>query len=183
MTTSLTWCGKRVTIASYFSEEILPNANRIVIRALRPEDRSDLIAAVGQVSSQSLYRRLFAARRHFTEAEISFFVNVDFARHVALIATQDVGGKSVIVGGARFIAENSRQAEIALMVVDEYQSQGIGGALMRHLIAVARASGLHELVALVLPNNTAMLKVFQRCGLAMTTKRESDVTRVTLQLN
>lgn len=141
------------------------------------------MAAVGQVSNQSLYRRLFAARRHFTDAEISFFVNVDFTRHVALIAIRDVEGKSVIVGGARYVAENSRQAEVALMVVDEYQGQGIGGLLLRHLIGIARTSDLQELVALVLPNNAAMLKVFQKCGLPITMKRESGVIHVTLQLN
>ena len=141
------------------------------------------MAAVGRASNLSLYRRLFAARRHFSETEVSFFVNVDFSRHVALIALREEEGQTIILGGARYVAENSRQAEVALMVVDEYQGQGIGGLLLRHLIGIARTSGLQELVALVLPINTAMLKVFQKCGLPVTTKRESGVIHVTLQLN
>ena len=88
----------------------------------------------------------------------------------------------MIVGGARYVAESPRQAEIALMVVDEYQGQGIGGLLLRHLIAIARANDLQEFVALVLPNNAAMLKVFQKCGLPTTLTRESGVVRVVLQL-
>jgi len=172
-----------VKIANYSSEELLRNGSRIIIRALRPEDRNNLLAAVGRVGNQSLRRRFFAPRRHFTEAEISFFVNVDFSRHVALIALQEMEGKSVIVGGARYVTENSRQAEVALMVVDEYQGQGIGGLLLRHLIVIARASGLQQLFAMVLPENTSMLKVFQKCGVPATVKQESGVMHVTLQFN
>lgn len=110
-------------------------------------------------------------------------MNVDFARHVALIALQEVEGKSLIVGGARYVLENPQRAEVALMVVDEYQGRGIGALLLRHLIAVARASGLHEFVAMVLPDNAAMLTVFRKCGLPAAFERESGVTNVTLRLD
>lgn len=170
-------------IAAYVSQEFLRNGNRITIRALRPEDRNDFLAAVERVSKQSLYRRFFGPRRYFTEAEISFFVNVDFARHVALIALQQVEGKPSIIGGARYVAENSRQAEVALTVVDGYQGQGVGGLLLQHLIIIARANGLLELVAMVLPDNAAMLKVFQRCSVPVTFKREPEAMRVALQLD
>ncbi|MFZ0524391.1 MAG: GNAT family N-acetyltransferase [Xanthobacteraceae bacterium] len=170
-------------IANYFSEETLPNESRIIIRALRPDDRNDLMAVVGQVSNQSLYRRFFGPRRHFTKAEISFFVNVDFSRHVALIALLEGQSKSTIVGGARYVAETQQQAEVALMVIDEYQGQGIGGLLLRHLIAIARARGLQEFVAMVLPDNAAMLKVFRSCGIPATVTRESGEMHVTLQLD
>jgi GNAT superfamily N-acetyltransferase len=172
-----------VEIASYFSEETLPNGNRIIVRALRSEDQNDLLAAVGQVSNQSIRRRFFGPRRHFTEAEISFFVNVDFSRHVALIALRAAQGKLTIVGGARYVVENQRQAEVALMVMDEYQGQGIGGLLLRHLIGIARARGVQEFVAMVLPDNAAMLKVFRKCGIPATVTRESGVMNVTLQLD
>ena len=52
-------------------------------------------------------------------------------------------------------------------MVDQYQGQGLGGALMCHLTAIARAEGLKELIAEVPPENTPMLKVFERSGLRM----------------
>jgi ribosomal protein S18 acetylase RimI-like enzyme len=65
------------------------------------------------------------------------------------------------------------KAEVAFAVVDEYQGQGIGAALMRHLAAIAREAGLKELVADVLPDNIPMLKVFEKSGLRVrSTKRE-----------
>jgi ribosomal protein S18 acetylase RimI-like enzyme len=67
-------------------------------------------------------------------------------------------------------------------VVDEYQGQGIGAALMRHLAAIAREAGLKELVADVLPDNIPMLKMFEKSGLRVSTKRESQVVHVTLEV-
>ena len=54
---------------------------------------------------------------------------------------------------------------------------------MRHLVALARNAGLSELIADVLPENTAMLKVFETSGLGITTRRERDATHVVLQLS
>ena len=46
------------------------------------------------------------------------------------------------------------RAEIAFALVDEYQGQGIGATLMRHLAALARDAGLRELIAEVLPETS-----------------------------
>jgi len=54
--------------ANYSAFETLRDGRRVEIRALRPDDRADLIAAVDRSSSQSLYRRFFAVKRRFTES-------------------------------------------------------------------------------------------------------------------
>jgi RimJ/RimL family protein N-acetyltransferase len=155
----------------------------VEIRALRPQDRDVFMAAVGRASSQSLYRRFFAVRRHFTEDEASFYLNVDFVRHVALIATIEENASSTIIGGARYIVEEAGQAEVALTVIDQYQGQGVGAALLRHLVTIARDAGIKELIAYVLPDNTAMLRVFERSGLKYSAKRESQGIYATLELS
>jgi ribosomal protein S18 acetylase RimI-like enzyme len=91
-------------------------------------------------------------------------------------------GQQVIVGGGRYVVVQPGKAEVAFVVIDQYQGQGIGSTLMRHVAAVARAAGLQELVAEVLAENVPMLKVFEKCGLSMTKIRESEVVQVTLRL-
>jgi RimJ/RimL family protein N-acetyltransferase len=168
--------------AEYSAVEPLRNGRSAEIRALRPDDRDDLVAAVGRTSPQSLYRRFFAAKRNFTEQETAFFLNADFVNHVALVAVVEEGGRPVIVGGGRYIIVQPGQAEIAFAVVDQYQGQGIGAALMRHLAAIARGTGLRELIADVLPDNIAMLKVFEKSGFRFSTTRESGIIRIALRL-
>jgi RimJ/RimL family protein N-acetyltransferase len=169
-------------VAKYSASEVLPNGRRVEIRALRSEDRADFLAAVNRTSDKSLYRRFFGPKRGFSEQEVAFFMNIDFADHVALVAVADEDGHPAIVGGARYILTDPSKAEVAFVVIDGYQGQGMGAALMRHLAAVARAAGLKELIAEVLPENTGMLKVFEKSGLAVTTKRESGIVHVKLRL-
>ena len=169
-------------VAKYSAIEALRDGRRLEIRALGPDDRADLLAAVGRSSGQSLYRRFFAVRRGFTEPEIAFFLNPDFVDHVALVAVVEESGRPVIAGGGRYVVVQPGKAEVAFAVVDQYQGQGIGAALMRHLAAIARGAGLEELIAEVLPDNIPMLKVFEKSGFRLSTKREPQVVHVVLRL-
>jgi RimJ/RimL family protein N-acetyltransferase len=162
---------------------MLGDGRRVDIRALRQDDRDELLAAVGRASSESLYRRFFYVKRGFSEKETGFFLNIDFVDHVALVAVMAEGGQPVIVGGARYIVQEPGKAEVVFTVIDEYQGQGIGTVLLRHLAGIARGAGLRELIADVLPENDAMLKVFAKSGFPLRTKRESDVVQVALQLD
>jgi RimJ/RimL family protein N-acetyltransferase len=169
--------------SNYSAAETLRNGERIEIRALKPQDRDDLVAAVSRTSSESLYRRFFAVRRHFSETEESFYLNVDFISHVALVALAEENGRQSIVGGGRYVVSEPGQAEVAFTVVDNYQGKGLGAALLRHLAMIARRAGLRELVAYVLPDNRAMLRVFEKSGLKYTAKREAGSVYVKLSLN
>jgi RimJ/RimL family protein N-acetyltransferase len=168
--------------AKYSAVEMLRNGRRVEIRALRPGDRESLVKAVDRASPQSLYRRFFGVKRHFTQDEIQFFSDVDFINHVALVAVAEDDGRPGIIAGGRYVISAPGTGEVAFMVVDGYQGQGIGAALMRHLTLIAREAGLRKFTAEVLPNNTAMLKVFERSGLPQSIKREAGSTHVTLQL-
>jgi GNAT superfamily N-acetyltransferase len=171
-----------LSVAEYSSIETLRNGRRVEIRALRPEDRDGMIAAIGRTSAQSLYRRFFGAKRHFSDQEKSFFLDVDFVNHVALVAVSKESGQPVIVGGGRYIVLKPEQAEVAFAVIDQYQGQGIGGLLMRHLVGIAREAGLHELIAEVLPENAPMMRVFETSGLQFNKKRDSQTVHIVLHL-
>jgi RimJ/RimL family protein N-acetyltransferase len=168
--------------AKYTATERLRNGAALQVRALLPSDRAEMLAAIGRFSPEALYRRFFAPKRSFSEREIDFYLNVDFKNHVALAAVLSEDGRPVIVGGARYIVSQPGSAEVAFAIDDPHQKRGIATHLIAHLTAIARAAGLKHFVAEVLPENVPMLKVFERCGLAMTTRRDGGVVHVTLAL-
>lgn len=122
-------------------------------------------------------------RRGFTEQEAAYFLNLDFVSHVTLVAVVEEAGRPVIVGGGRSIVLEPGKAEMAFAVIDRYQGQGVGAALLRHLASIARGAGLGELVAQVLAENAPMLKGFEKSGFPVRTTREADVLHVTLRLS
>jgi RimJ/RimL family protein N-acetyltransferase len=171
-----------VNLSEYSAVETLRNGRRAEIRALKPADRAAMLEAVAAMSEAARYRRFFAPKRSFSEKEIEYYLNVDFVSHVALVAVVDDAAGPVLAGGGRYIVTAPGRAEVAFGVDDAHQGLGIASSLMRHLVAIARTAGLKALVAEVLPDNAPMLKVFERCGLTMTTRREAGVVHVTLAL-
>jgi RimJ/RimL family protein N-acetyltransferase len=166
----------------FSSMEALRDGRPVEIRALRQTDVDGLMTAVAHTSAESLRRRFFGPKRTFSEREIAYFMNIDFTTQVALVATVSEGARRTIVAGGRYVVVRPSVAELAFVVVDDYQGQGLGPKLLRHLVAIAREAGLRELVADVLPDNQPMLSVFQRCGLPVTARRERGAVHVTLNL-
>src|SRR5258706_6130722 len=148
----------------YTARELLRGGGQIEIRALRREDEADMLAAIEKTSAQSLQRRFFVMKRHFSDKERSFFLDVDFKNHVAIVALTDEAGRNVIVGGGRYIVFEPGRAEMAFVVIDTWQGRGVGSILMRHLIKIAGDAGLEELTAEVQPKNGALLKAFGNLG-------------------
>jgi RimJ/RimL family protein N-acetyltransferase len=167
---------------NYTARELLRDGSQIEIRALRREDEADMLAAVGKTSAQSLQRRFFAMKRHFSDKERAFFMDIDFKNHVALVALAEEAGRKIIVGGGRYIVFEPGQAEMAFVVVDTWQGRGIGSTLMRHLVKIANDAGLQELTAEVLPENAAMLKVFGKFGFRPASRRDPQAIHLVLKL-
>jgi hypothetical protein len=64
---------------------------------------SRIDSAVERTTDQTFYRRFFGQRHSFSEDEIAYFLNIDFASHVALVAVLSEEGRPTIVAGARYI--------------------------------------------------------------------------------
>ena len=82
-----------------------------------------------------------------SEKEVEHFLNVDFVNHVALVVVAHENSKQTIVGAARYFLVELGTADVAFGIVDEFQGQGIGAALIRNLASIARQAGLNKLIA------------------------------------
>ncbi len=167
----------------YSQFETLRDGTRLEIRAQQPADQAAMLEVFGRMSAQSRYTRFFAPKPGLSEKEIAHFMNVDFVNHVALVALAEDAGRRRIVGAGRYIVSQPGTAELAFAVDDAQQGRGIASALIRHLTAIARAAGLDGLHAEVLDANAPMLKVFEKSGLAMSTRRLQGVVQVALRLH
>jgi hypothetical protein len=113
-----------MSIADFMAVEKLHDGRPTKIRALRPDDKAEMLAAIGRTSTQSLRRRFFAPKKGFSDSEMAFFLDIDFENHVALVAEIDEDGHPVIIiiGGARYVVVRPGQAEIVFVAVDAYQA-------------------------------------------------------------
>ena len=170
----------RNDVANYSVNEVLRDQRTIVIRAIRPDDKGLVVEALPHVSAESVYRRLFTMKKEMTAEELKKATEVDFVNTVALVAVAlEKNGIEQLVGGGRYIRSGTtdagQRAEVAFLIEDAFQGLGIASLIFKHLLTIARESGIAQFEAEVLPSNEAMLKVFTRSGLAIkkTATRES----------
>ena len=155
--------------ARYSAVAVLRDGGSIAIRALRPDDRERLVAHFGRLSPESVYFRFFRAKKHLTPDELAGFLDLDFTRKGALVATLREDGGERLVGVARWaVGDDPHRAEVAFAVEDAHQGRGVGTVLLDHLAALARDAGITGFEADVLGENNRMLAVFAKSGFRVT---------------
>jgi RimJ/RimL family protein N-acetyltransferase len=99
---------------------------------------------------------------------------------VALVAFAERMGRADR-GRGRYIRTGER-AEVAFLIGDAFQGLGIASRIFKHLVAIARNSGITQFEAEVLPSNEAMLRVFARSGISLTRTATRDTVHVLMEL-
>jgi GNAT superfamily N-acetyltransferase len=158
----------------------LRDGTRLLVRPIRPEDAGALVAMHARLSKDTIYRRYFGARPRLSPAEVDRFTRLPEPWRFALVAVRE---PAELVAVARYEgSEGGHTAEIAIVVDDALQRQGVGRALFHRLAEVARANGLTTLVADVLDDNRSMLDLLRTAGLPTRTEREPGARTVFVDL-
>ena len=134
------------------------------IRPIEPRDSAALAAAVDQSSDEAIYRRFLNPHGRLTAAELRYLTEVDHRDHEALVALDPASSESV--GVARYVRDPERRdsAEIAVAVLEQWQGQGVGKALVRRLADRARDEGIARFTGLMLSDNGPMRRLFADLG-------------------
>ena len=68
---------------------------------------------------------------------------------------------------ARLRKIDATDAELAVLITDEYQGRGLGTELSRRLVEIARAEKIERVIAEILPENIHMQRVCRELGFRM----------------
>lgn len=169
---------------SYEAADRLKDGTPVVVRAIRPDDATGVLAAFKGLDPQSVYTRYFTYKKGLTDAELRQITDVDFDRVAALVVTILEDGGEKLIGGGRYFADPSvGSAELAFVTDEKYRGQGIASLVLRHLARIGRDQGVRRFEADVLAHNRAMLGVFRRSALPLIERAEGSVIHVTLALD
>ena len=138
---------------------------RLFLRPVRISDEQLLKDFFYSLSSDCMYHRFISTRTDMPHERLQKFVVIDYTKEMVILAVVQDDEKEEIVGmGQYFIDENSHTAEVAFVVRDEFQKQGIGAELLTYLTYLGKRKGLHGFTAAVLTDNKPMLILFERIG-------------------
>jgi acetyltransferase len=143
----------------------LSDGTEVLLRAIRPEDEPAEHEMLSSLSQETLRARFFSVIKEISHEGLIFFCNIDYDRHMAIIAEMEENGKKSMIGVARLIMnQDLTSGEVAVLVQDKFQGKQLGTKFVEMLIEIARERGLGDIRADVLTDNESMLKVFKRLG-------------------
>lgn len=126
----------------------------VEVRPLELDDHDDVLAFLGGLSLETLYRRFFSVPR-IDERLVEMVVHPTECCSVALVAHQ--GGRIVGVATYDRVEVDPTAAEVAIVIADEWQHRGVGSTLMRKLGGAASRRGIERFTATMLSDNRAVV--------------------------
>ena len=148
----------------------MKNGTEVTLRPIRPEDEPLMVKFHETLSDRSVYLRYFYSPSlssrvaHDRLVRICF---VDYDREMAIVADCRDAKTAVhrILGVGRLVKAHAKnEGEVAVLVSDACQNQGLGMELFRRVIQIARDEKLSRIDAEILPDNFAMKKIARRLG-------------------
>ncbi|MEX6507142.1 GNAT family N-acetyltransferase [Jiella sp. M17.18] len=167
-------------------EITIRDAERFLLRPIRPEDETALADMVAQCTDHDLRLRFMGPMKVFPHQTAARFSQIDYDREMAFVAVAPGSGygEGPIFGVVRIVADPENEAaEFAVLVRSDMKGHGLGYALMNAILAYGEKRGLSRIYGEVLRENATMLKMARDLGFHMAhSEPGSDTTRVTVDL-
>lgn len=135
------------------------------VRPIKPADASLYPDFLARVSPDDIRLRFLAPRRAFPDDTLKRLTQLDYDRDIAFVALSPAGELAAV---ARLSCDPDRErAEYALLIRTDLQGQGLGWAMMNHLIDYARSEKIGRIEGIVLADNEKMLAICRNSGFAI----------------
>ncbi|MEZ4701003.1 MAG: bifunctional acetate--CoA ligase family protein/GNAT family N-acetyltransferase [Rhodothermales bacterium] len=154
----------------YVSTWKMEDGSDVILRPIRPEDEPMMVNLHHDLSEQSVYFRYIQnlSLEHRTDhRRLARLCFIDYDREIAFVAEHQnpATNRAEIVAAARLSRNpDPVEAEVSILVHDDYQQRGVGTELLRRLLDAGRAEGLQRVTGQTLPENHGMRRLFEKLG-------------------
>src|SRR4051812_5696888 len=129
----------------------------LLIRPIRPDDKALLVAGLRALSPETAMKRFLSPKMSFSAAELRYLTEVDQHDHIAYVVLE--GDQLVAV--ARSVRVGDDVADVAIVVGDPWQGQGLGRRLLRMLADRAAEEGITRFAGTMLADNRQALRLMR----------------------
>lgn len=136
---------------------MLRDGSDVLIRPVRHDDAALLAGGFDRLSAQSRRFRFLTAKNFLSPSELRYLTEIDHHDHEALGALDPVDRRGLGIAIYIRAADDPQAAEIAVIIIDQWQGRGLGSELLTRLTDRARAEGIRRFTALVAADNHAVI--------------------------
>jgi len=173
----------------YVSEWTMKNGGVVTIRPIRPEDEPMMAEFHSTLSDRTVYLRYFASLSLSARISHERLLRIcfgDYEREMVLITEyyDPHKEKNVIIGVGRLskLRGGDDEAEVAVLISDQYQRKGLGLELLQRVIDVARDEKLSRVSSEMLRDNLGMQVISKKLGFQLSLRMDSPSIKAILDL-
>lgn len=145
--------------------ETLRDRSVVLIRPIAHEDMSAERYFIEGLSPETNHFRFMGQIGTPSDSMLAGFTDVDRVHDVAFVAVVTDDSHERIVGVSRYSTDaDTSHCECAVTVADAWQDKGLGTILMQHLIAIAKARGIHTMYSIDWADNNGMRELATYLG-------------------
>lgn len=157
----------------------LPDAGRVVVRPVLPQDEALTDAYFRDLRAASRYDRFLGPMRALPPGLIAHLTQVDYSNHLALVAAVVADGRETVIAEARYArGADKTSAEFAVSVADAWQGRGLARLLLGKIARHAAAAGVTRFYGETLTGNERLLRLARKAG--FTVRPSPDVAGLLL---
>lgn len=160
----------------------LRDGRMVSVRAIRPDDVERLQQFHTRLSPDTIVMRYFRAAPVLHTPDAMRLTHLNYDNRMALVATVGAGAEERIVGVVRYERVTATEAELAFVIEDGWQGQGISTNLLARLLRYAKAKGFETMSAVTMSSNMRMRAVLSHTGYPMTSRYADGCQYFELQL-
>lgn len=152
-----------IFIEGYKSRTTLKNGKTLSVRPLLPSDEIAYRNFFYSLNKETIFLRFFHSVTIFSKKMAQeHWAHMDYRKNISLIGSVKNRGNKEIVAIGTYAKIDDQWAEVAFVVREDLQGQGVAGYLFKELEKVASANGFTGFFAATLPENKSMIKLCQK---------------------
>ena len=172
----------------YVSPWTMKDGNEVTIRPIRPEDEPALVRFHETLSERTVYLRYFHLmnlEQRIQHERLTRICFIDYDREMALVAERrnpETGESEILGVGRAMKIHGTTEAEVAVVISDNWQGRGLGKELLARLLIVGADEKLTKLTADILPDNRGIMRICEKLGFTLKHSLDDEVVRAEFKI-
>ena len=139
------------------------NGKEALLRPIKTEDESMWLEMFQSFSEEAIRCRFCQLLKDTSHEVRVCYCNIDYDREITIVAELSEEDHKRILGvGGLSIESDGKTGELAFIIVDQWQGQGLGNKIVDFVLEIAKEMNVKTVYAMMLPDNRRALNLTKK---------------------
>ncbi|NNM43598.1 MAG: bifunctional acetate--CoA ligase family protein/GNAT family N-acetyltransferase [Chlamydiae bacterium] len=151
----------------YVTQHTLKTGIQVVLRPIRPEDEPMIVEFHKSLSAETVfsrYRKFLSLDARIAHQRLIKICCIDYDRDIRIVGEYQ---KQIIGIGRLIQIPGTKNSQFQMLIVDKFHKCGLGTALLKQLIEIARKEKIKKIESAIFQENYGMLEICKKLGFTM----------------